>query len=155
MPDRRIAPPAGSCRALLPGAQSRFVTVRRWGEVLRHQALPLFPPASCVAIPNESEPSSQSLLSSKFSWLEPAEAAADRGHSTGGAWNWHPFAVGHSPAEDTPRSFSGRLAAPLLGNRPGPILDFRVVRTAAWAIAHAAARTPWQSSDSQSSDAAN
>ena len=53
------------------------------------------------------------------------------------------------------RSFSGSLAASLLGNRAGPVLDFRVVRTAAWEIAEVAARTRWQSSVSQSSDGAN
>src|SRR6267378_5023510 len=35
-------------------------------------------------------------LSSKIFWFEPAAAAADRCHSTGAAWNWHPFAVGNT-----------------------------------------------------------
>src|SRR5580700_3078197 len=38
-----------------------------------------------------------------FSWLEPAGAAADRGHSTGAAWNWHPFAGGHTPSSKVPQ----------------------------------------------------
>ena len=38
-----------------------------------------------------------------FSWLELAGAAADRGHSTGAPWNWHPHAVGHTPGSKVPQ----------------------------------------------------
>jgi hypothetical protein len=41
-------------------------------------------------------------FSSKFFLVRAlAEAATDRGHSIGAAWNWHPFAVGHTPAQGT------------------------------------------------------
>jgi hypothetical protein len=42
-------------------------------------------------------------FSSEFSWLEPTGTAADRGHSIGAAWKWHPFAGGHAPGSKVPQ----------------------------------------------------
>src|ERR1700724_3355380 len=39
-----------------------------------------------------------------FSWFEPAGAAADRGHSTGAAGNWHSFAAGYVPVLEDARA---------------------------------------------------
>src|SRR6266850_3921266 len=82
------AAPRGRCRSGLPPddipgrASGQSYTVAEAGR-----------PGSISVWPNQ--------LNLTTPWLEPAGAAADRGHFTGAAWNWHPFAVEHAPAEGT------------------------------------------------------
>jgi hypothetical protein len=82
------AAPRGRCRSGLPPddipgrASGQSPTVAEAGR-----------PGSISVWPNQ--------LNLTTPWLEPAGAAADRGHFTGAAWNWHPFAVEHTPAEGT------------------------------------------------------
>jgi hypothetical protein len=77
---------AESCPVRPPRVRCRFVTVQGSREARRLPELPPFRPASCAAIPNESEPSSPSLQTfpgSNQAELRLIEATPQERHGTG------------------------------------------------------------------------
>jgi DNA invertase Pin-like site-specific DNA recombinase len=119
MPDRRSVIRAESCPVWPPPVRCRSVTVPGSREARRFPALPPFRPASCAAIPNNSEPSSppspslQTFPGSNQPELWLIEATLQE------AWNWHSFAAGYVPVSKMPApnpgtagDRAGRAAAP-------------------------------------------